>query len=172
MLNIHDVVQAAFVKARALQPDRQARKHINTQLSEGFVRQLSALLKAGHPGNEFVAFNKHDCSNRKTFGLNEMMHDICLVHCVNVPSPGKAKPLPCVVEVVWQVESELDQHNTREIAQDFNKLPLGSASNKLFIASWHSEQGVSKQKLLLWLLSYALQCSGNVFVSFIPHPKS
>jgi len=84
-----------------------------------------------------------------------------------VESSVHKKKLCFIKEVLWQVESEF-AHNTRSSLVDFNKLVLGSAKNKLFIAS-QVKSGTEKSFLEV-LKPAAEYCTGDVYVVMIPHP--
>ena len=110
----------------------------------------------------------HNYSNRKDFGLNELLYDILVCKVGDVESSIHKKRLCFIKEVLWQVESEF-AHNTRSALIDFNKLVLGSGRNKLFIAS-QVKKG-TENSFLSVLKPAAGYCMGDVYVAMIPHPS-
>ena len=114
-------------------------------------------------------FSKSDSSSRKDFGLNELLHDIVVCRVEEAESPAGSKKLLFIKEVLWQVESEF-AHSAGNVLQDFNKLVLGAGKNKLFIAS-QVKKGTENAFLGI-LRPAAGYCSGDVYVSMIPHPSN
>ncbi|MFC1999805.1 hypothetical protein ACFLXE_03490 [Chloroflexota bacterium] len=72
-----------------------------------------------------------------------------------------------VREAIWQVESEFAR-DSRQALIDFSKLVVGSASNKLFVGP----QLKDWRYYLEVLMPAARECSGNVYVTLVPHPQS
>ena len=106
--------------------------------------------------------------NKKEFGLQELLFDIsvCQVRCVK--SIRQEKPLQYISNCFWQVESELNNKNSREITKDFSKLVMGQSENKLFISSY---QGSMQQKVRCMCSKIACYCTGNLYLCFIGHPE-
>ena len=142
---------------------------INMNRSKAWVKALAEQLKKKYEGDsEIRVFVKTDGTNKKDFGLNELLHDILVCRVGEVESSVHNKKLCFIKEVLWQVESEL-AHNTRSSLIDFNKLVLGSAENKLFIAS-QVKKG-TENSFLKVLKPAASHCSGDVYIGIIPHPS-
>ena len=116
---------------------------------------------------EIRIFSKTNPSHRKDFGLNELLHDVLVCRVGTVESPVHKEKLCFIKEVLWQVESEL-AHNSKSALIDFNKLVLGSAENKLFIAS--QVKSGTENSFLEVLKPAARYCIGDVYVGMIPHP--
>ena len=111
-------------------------------------------------------FTRFDRSNRREFGVNELLHDICIVRVAGVSSAVQGKRLFYIDRVLWQVESEFAR-NSRSALVDFNKLVLGSAESKLFVGP----QLKSRDAYLQVLEKPARQTTGETFVALIPHPS-
>lgn len=106
--------------------------------------------------------------NRKQFGINEFLFDVVVCSVSSVESlQRKSKRLVFIDECHWQVESEFNRSNSREVILDMSKLVVGSAENKLFIAA-HRNSG--EADLLKLCAGIARRCSGNVYFAFVAHP--
>jgi hypothetical protein len=144
-------------------------QQINMNRSQYWVEALAKQFQKRYEGDsEIRVFSKSDPSNRKDFGLNELLYDILVCRVGEVESSMYKNKLCFVKEVLWQVESEF-AHNTRSALIDFNKLVLGSAKNKLFIAS-QVKKG-TENSFLSVLKPAAGYCMGDVYVAMIPHPS-
>ncbi len=69
----------------------------------------------------------------------------------------------------WQIESEFNHSNSREVIVDMSKLVVGLAENKLFIAA-HRDSETGEPGLLKLCAGIARRCSGNVYFAFVAHP--
>ncbi|MBI4203351.1 MAG: hypothetical protein HY532_09600 [Chloroflexi bacterium] len=148
------------------------------QRSKKFIWELANKLQAsyGTTGNSDVeVFWRENENHRRDFHINEALFDISVVRKMTIESPSLRILLQSYSEALWQIESEFSS-NTREVLQDFGKLVLGSAQNKLFIAAARTDRPgsrrvVSNAQLLEFLLRPAAQCSGTVSVALVPHPR-
>ena len=166
--DVKRLLQEALSQAQSESETGQTTQKIHLNRSQAWVRALANQFKKRYEGDpEVRVFTRSDHSHRKDFGLNEMLYDILLCRVGEVESPMHKKKLYFIREVLWQVESEL-AHSTRGALVDFSKLVLGSAQNKLFIAS-RGKKG--EEGLLLEVLRPAASCcTGDVYVGMIPHP--
>ena len=114
-------------------------------------------------------FWKGNKKNRRQFGLNELLFDISVCHVEEVPSIGKGTPLPFVSNCHWQVESELNDSDSREITKDFSKLVMGKSDNKLFISSYQGDNQTEVRKMCSPI---ARRCTGKLHLCFIDHPRN
>lgn len=166
--DVKRLLQEALNQAQFESDTGQTTQKINLSRSQSWVRALANQFKKTYEGDpEVRVFTKSDHSHRKDFGLNEMLYDILVCRVGEVESPVHKKILYFIREGLWQVESEL-AHSTRGAVVDFSKLVLGSAQNKLFIASRgkRGEEGL----LLEVLRPVASCCTGDVYIGMIPHP--
>jgi hypothetical protein len=166
--DIKQFIQSSFTAARAEPDEGDSVQEINQSRSRNWVKSLANQLRIHYPNEQGVrVFSKYDDSNRKDFGLNELLHDIVVCRVGDVPSAKHKKTLCFVKETIWQVESEFAR-DSRQALIDFNKLVLGSAYNKLFIGPQ-----VNKTEQFLNVLKPAARaCTGNVYVALIPHPSN
>jgi hypothetical protein len=142
----------------------------NLDRSRSWVKALAEQFKKRYEGDISIRiFAKSDYTNRRDFGLNELLYDILVCKVGEVESSIHKKKLYFIKEVLWQVESEF-AHNTRSALVDFNKLVLGSGKNKLFIAS-QVKRG-TENSFLKVLQPAAQYCTGDVYVGMIPHPSN
>lgn len=119
-------------------------------------------------GDEAVrAFCKECGDNKAAFGLNELLHDVCVCRVATVQSRTHNKPLMYVTDVLWQVESEF-KNSGAEAIKDFNKLILGSAQNKLFVGPLTRQP----ESDLAVLTEPANRCGGEVYVALVAHPRA
>ena len=107
-------------------------------------------------------------SDNCDFELNELLFDISVCQIGWVPSIAKAKPLPYIAKSLWQVESEFNKRNSREITKDFSKLVMGRSENQLFVSTY---QGNRQKQALTMCSSIARCCNGNLYMCFVEHPE-
>ena len=153
------------------QPDTgESTQKINQNRSRYWVKALAEQFQKRYEGDsEIRVFSKTDPSNRKDFGLNELLHDVVVCRVGEVESSVRGKTLLFIKEVLWQIESEF-AHDSRKALVDFNKLVLGSGKNKLFIGSQVKK---GKENSFLSVLQPAARyCTGDVYVGMIPHPSN
>jgi len=167
--DVKQLLQEALQQARSKPDKGSTTQQINMNRSRYWVDALTEQFHKRYEGDsEFRIFSKHNYSNRKDFGLNEMLYDVLVCRVGDVESSLHKRKLCFIEEVLWQVESEF-AHNTRSALIDFNKLVLGSAKNKLFICS---QVRKGKENSFLTVLKPAAgYCMGDVYVGMIPHPS-
>ena len=167
--DVKQLLQNALDQAK-LEPDKgKTAQQINQNRSLSWVKSLAEQFKKRYEGDsEIRIFTKSNYSNRKDFGLNELLHDVLVCRIGEVESSLHKKKLCFIKEVIWQIESEF-AHNTRSSLVDFNKLVLGSAKYKLFIAS-QVKKG-TENAFLKVLQPAAADCTGDVYVGMVPHPN-
>ena len=167
--NVKQLLQETLQQVKSYPDSGKTTQKINMNRSRNWVQALTEQFKKKYDGDSRIKiFSKSDNSNRKDFGLNEILHDVLVCKVDEVESSVHKKKLCFIKEVLWQVESEF-AHNTRSSLVDFNKLILGSAENKLFIAS-QVKKGTENSFLKI-LKPTAGYCTGDVYVSMIPHPS-
>ena len=168
--DVKQLLKEALQQAQ-LEPDAgETPQKINLNRSQSWVKALAEQFKKSYEGDsEIRIFTKSDYSNRKDFGLNELLYDVLVCRVGEVESSLHKKKLCFIKEVLWQVESEF-AHNTRSALVDFNKLVLGSGKNKLFVAS-QVKKG-TENSFLKVLQPAARYCTGDVYVGMIPHPSN
>ena len=167
--DVKQLLQEALQQAQSKPDEGETVQKINRNRSRYWVEALAEQFKKRYDGDsEIRVFSKDDPSNRKDFGLNELLYDILVCRVGEVESSVHKKNLCFIKEVLWQVESEF-AHDTRSTLIDFNKLVLGSGCNKLFICS-QVKKG-NENSFLSVLQPAAGYCTGDVYVSMIPHPS-
>ncbi len=167
--DVKHLLQEALQQAQSKPDEGETIQRINRNRSQYWVEALSEQFRKSYEGDsEIRIFTKSNYSNRKDFGLNELLYDILVCRVGEVESSIHKKKLCFIKEVLWQVESEFAQ-DTRSSLIDFNKLVLGSGLNKLFIAS-QVKKGT--ENLFLEVLKPAAgYCTGDVYVGLVPHPS-
>ena len=166
--DVKQLLQETFQQAKSYPDSGKTIQRINMHRSQNWVKALTEQFKKKYDGDsEIRIFSKSDDSNRKDFGLSELLHDVLVCKVDGVKSSVHKKKLYFIKEVLWQIESEF-AHNTRSSLIDFNKLVLGSAKNKLFVAS-QAKKGTEKSFLEV-LKPAARYCTGDVYLGMIPHP--
>ena len=167
---VKQILQEALKQAQSEPDTGETTQKINLNRSHSWVKALAEQFKKRYGGDpEIRVFSKSDYSNKKDFGLNELLYDVLVCRVGEVESSLHKKRLLSIMEVEWQVESEF-AHNTRSTLVDFNKLVLGSAKNKLFVAS-QVKKG-TENSFLKVLQPAAGYCTGDVYVGMIPHPAN
>jgi len=166
--DVKQLLQEALKKAQSEPDAGETTQRINSNRSRYWLKALAEQFQKRYEGDsEIRVFSKTDPSNRKDFGLNELLYDVVVCRVSEVESSVRGKKLLFIKEVLWQVESEF-AHNSRSTLVDFNKLVLGSAQNKLFIGS-QGRKG-KEDSLLNVLKPAARVCAGHVYVALISHP--
>ena len=168
--DVKQLLREALQQAQSEPDTGKTTQEINLNRSRSWVKALAEQFNRRYEGaTDIRVLTKSDYSNRRDFGLIELLYDILVCRVGEVESSVHKKKLSFIKEVIWQVESEL-AHNTRSALLDFNKLILGSGKNKLFIAS-QVKRG-TENRLLKVLQPAAQYCTGDVYVGMIPHPSS
>ena len=166
--DVKQLLNEALLQAQSEPDIGETTQKINQNRSRSWVKALAEQFTKRYEGDQEIrVFTQSDYSNRKDFGLNELLYDILVCKVGEVESSLHKKKLCFITEVLWQVESEF-AHNTRSSLVDFNKLVLGSGKNKLFIAS-KVKKG-TESSFLKVLQPAAGYCIGDVYVGMIPHP--
>jgi hypothetical protein len=119
-------------------------------------------------------FSKEYRKNRREFGLNEMLYDICVCETASCPSHTGKKDLQYITRALLLIESEFAR-NSAAAVNDFNKLVLAAADNKLFVAPFLGEETRDKNfrdKLLPVAQRCLNSASPNVYLAQVPHPDT
>ena len=141
---------------------------VNRDSSSVWLDSLGREFQGCYSGYDQIVLWKGNFQNRREFGLNELLFDISVCQVEKVHSITKGTQLPFVSHCHWQVESELNASNSREITKDFSKLVMGQSDNKLFISSY---QGDNQIKVREMCSPIARRCTGRVYLCFIEHPR-
>ena len=119
-------------------------------------------------------FSKEHRKNRADFGLNEMLYDLCVCETATCDSHTGRKQLRYITRVLWLIESEFAKNSVAAV-KDFNKLVLGAAENKLFIAPCLGDRN-RDATFRARLLPVAQRCvnaaSSHVYLAQVPHPDA
>lgn len=126
-----------------------------------------------HYGKEHVFWRNYD---NKYFSYKEILYDIVISEIGYEKSPT-GKDIFYLRYPIWQIECEFakfENGRLRDIFQDFGKLVIGSAPNKLFIGSQPKNENYKehyKQIVLNIARSCRNTCAGKVYFALIPHPE-
>jgi hypothetical protein len=132
--DVKQLLNEALQQAQSEPDIGETAQKVNMNRSKNWVKALAEQFKKRYEGDtEVRIFTKSDYSNRRDFGLNELLYDILVCRVGEVESSIHKEKLCFIKEVPWQIESEF-AHNSRSVLIDFNKLVLGSGENKLFVA--------------------------------------
>lgn len=145
------------------------RGRVNHEASGVWLDCLGKEFQGYYRDKDQRVFWKGNNGNRGQFGLNELLFDISVCRIEEVPSIRKGTQLPFVSDCHWQVESELNDSNSREITKDFSKLVMGQSENKLFISSY---QGDAQLEVRRMCSPMARRCTGKLHLCFIDHPRN
>ena len=101
--------------------------------------------------------------------MNEYLFDLAVCSVSATKSlQTEAKELPFIARCHRQIEFEFSRSNTRHIVRDMSKLVMGSAENKLFVASHWGEREAA---VLEQCSEIARCCTGRVYFCFVSHPQ-
>ena len=142
---------------------------IRKDRSSAWIDSLGKGFQTNYSDDDQRVFWGANKGNSRDFRLNELLFDISVCQIGYVPSLVRGKSLGYISKCFWQVESELNKKNSREITKDFSKLVLGRSENQLFISSY---QGIRKEKALGMSSDIARCCNGNLYLCFIDHPET
>lgn len=175
--NLVRVVNDAWKRARQGAKDGSDKKKQNAERSKKWVDELAAGFCKEYPREYAKGSRKtrHRVfwiggkDNKKHFRRNEFLFDLMVCSVSKTESLQRPpKRLEFIDRCHWQVESEFNRTNTRELIIDMSKLVLGSAENKLLVAA-HRE---SNRKELRGICgAIASRCDGNVYLAFVAHPN-
>ncbi len=112
-----------------------------------------------------VFWKNNGCNS--DFGLSELLFDISVCEIGWVEAIGQRRPLPYISKCLWQVESEFDNKNSREITKDFSKLVMGRSESQLFVSTY---QGNRRKQVLSMCSNISRCCKGNLYLCFVDHP--
>lgn len=165
-LSILPVGQSALAAAMSKSIDANTPKELHTLRSRAWVAALADEFRTHYRDDPDVrVLSKHDPSNHREFGLNELLYDVLVCRVGTAPAANSPATLTYVREALWQVESEFAR-DSRQAVYDLNKLVLGAAPHKLFVGPQVSDEA----RFLAALLPAARCCSGEVYVALVPHP--
>ena len=165
-MNIVSYVQQALECAYAEEISIVDVGPLHRERSRLFVEHLASFLRDYYRSKKTIrVLSKHYEENRAQFGLNELLYDVMVCDTAVIQSPVNQKELTYVTTGLWAIESEFER-DFREALFDFNKLVLCSAKNCVLIAPIVSDV----EGFLDGLSGAADNCSGSVYVVFVPHP--
>ena len=174
--NLREVLNEAWKRARQGAKDGSDKRKQNAERSKKWVDELAAGFCKKYPREYANGSRKtrhrvfwiRGKDNKKHFRRNEFLFDLMVCSVSETESLQRhSNRLEFIDRCHWQVESEFNRRDTRELIIDMSKLVLGSAENKLFVAA-HRE---SKRKELRGICgAIASRCDGNVYLAFVAHP--
>ena len=168
--NIGEIIIDAWdaAKSKGSQTEGDHTKETNKEKSNAWIDSLATRFQQEYKDKRhYAVFWAGNDKNWGEFKRNEYLYDIsvCTVSDTkSLESPPRA--LKFIARCHWQVESEFNRANTREIIIDMSKLVMGAAENKLFIASHRSKE----QELLKLCSKVVTHCSGHFYFCFLAHP--
>jgi len=163
-LSVH--LQRALTTAMRVPIPADTAQRRHARRSRAWVAALADEFRTHYRGDPDVrVLSKHDPSNHREFGLNELLYDVLVCRVGTAPAANSPATLTYVREALWQVESEFAR-DSRQAVYDLNKLVLGAAPHKLFVGPQVSDEA----RFLAALLPAARCCSGEVYVALVPHP--
>ena len=144
----------------------KSRGQTHKDWSIAWIDSLGKSFQDYYSNKDQRVFWKNNRGNNDS-GLSELLFDIsvCQIECVE--SIAQGRPLPYISKCLWQVESEFNKRNSREITKDFSKLVMGRSKNQLFVSTY---QGRSQEQALYMLSKIASCCKGNLYLCFVEHP--
>jgi len=167
---VTELIQAALKdakKATAEPSDALSTQQLHVARAKAWINALAYQLRSVYRAAELRVFSKYDETNRKDFGLNELLFDVSVCEVAQTTSALGRKELWYVKRALWQAESEFEK-NSRAALLDFSKLVLGNAPNKLFVAPV-TDDPVAFRKALLPVAECCRGC--RVLLASVPHPS-
>ena len=166
--NIAEVIENAWQKAQEHEIDSGNKRDDNKRRSRKWLCCLASEFEKQYSGNRHRIFWIGSEKNKEHFKRNEFLFDMVVCSTSTTKSlQTRAQELQFIAECHWQVESEFSRGNTRDVVVDMSKLVVGSAENKLFVASHQDEKN---ERMLEQCSEIAGRCDGRIYFSFVSHP--
>ena len=166
--NIDEVVINAWTDARGALVEPDDRKNPNWQRSRNWVNALARQFERRYPRERYRVFWAGNEDNQAEFDVNELLFDLAVCSVSNTKSlERQPRALAFIARCHWQVESEFNRQNTRDLIVDMSKLVMGAAENKLIVAS---HRGDRERDVLDQCAPIAACCGGRVYFCFLSHP--
>ena len=140
----------------------------NRGMAVAWIDCLGKGFQEYYPDEHQRVFWRGNRCNRD-FELNELLFDISVCQIGYVKSIAKRTTLPYISKCFWQVESEFNDKNSREITKDFSKLVIGRSESKLFVSTYQDSR---QQQILCMGSKIAGFCNGNLYLCFVAHPRT
>ena len=140
---------------------------IHTDRASAWIDCLGNGFQGHYSDEDYRVFWRRNEAN-SDFGLSELLFDISVCQIGWVESIKQRKPLPYISKCLWQVESEFNNKNSREITKDFSKLVMGRAESQLFVSTY---QGTNQKKAMSMCARIANSCDSNLYLCFVEHPE-
>ena len=164
-MNIKKVMETALARAMLLSKECDS----NSKRSAKWIKCLNHELASEYsPENDYFGYEVYSRGKPK-----EVLYDITVMKIRKEKSCKRRVCLAIYQECKWQIESELEYSDSRQLVDDLGKLVLGSARNKLFVASdiWHKND-----EKRTWLNDIAAgvaktSCIESFYLGFIPYPE-
>ena len=173
--NIVQVIIDAWEAARDKKVEGEDSGEVNRNRSRNWVDALAAEFKRRYCGKRYRTFWLRNGKNQKQFRRNEFLFDVMVCSVSTTESlQSKSNLLEFIAECHWQIESEFNKTDTREIIIDMSKLVMGSATHKLFVAAHRgktNEETEENTKILKQVSELAKRCGGHVYFVFVAHPE-
>ena len=175
--NLLRVVNEAWERASEGAKDGVDKKKQNSERSKKWVDELARGFRQEYPAQDantsrkthhrvFWAGNE---KNQKHFHRNEFLFDVMVCSVSDMESlESRPNRLEFIDRCHWQVESEFNLKDSREVIVDMSKLVVGSAENKLFVAAHRKN---NRKELLGMCGAMASRCDGHVYLAFVSHPN-
>lgn len=178
--NLAEVIRDAWREVRKTHELDPAKR------SEMWVDVLARRFESHYAKEDVRVFWKGYAGNRKEFSLNELLFDILVCRVGKTCSfQSRDKQLEFISQCYWQIESEFNRKNSRNLVVDMSKLVMGAAPNKLLVASHrgaggedaatssraHGRAPATEKDVLDQLAPIAAHCTGNLFLCFLSHPE-
>ena len=140
---------------------------IHKDRASAWIDCLGKVFQEHYSDEDYRVFWRQNEAN-SDFGLSELLFDIsvCQIGWVESMKPGKF--LPYISKCLWQVESEFNNRNSREITKDFSKLVMGRAESQLFVSTY---QDTNQKKVMSMCSKIANSCDSNLYFCFVEHPE-
>ena len=156
-------------KAKTRSTAQKPGGQVNYEASGIWIDCLGKGFREYYDNEDYQVFWKGNRNNVGEFGLSELLFDISVCKVEKVLSIKRRAQLSYVSKCYWQVESELNDSDSREITKDFSKLVMGQSCNKLFISSYQGDNQVEVRKMCAPI---ARHCTGKLHLCFIDHPRN
>ena len=168
MIDIFDLVMAAFHRAKADDDIGDSKSEIHRNRSQNLVDALARGFQNHYRSRnpKVRVFWSRNLEHKSEFKRKELLYDITVCEVEKTRSATGRALLSYVTKTHWIVESEIER-DSRAAIIDMSKLVLGQSKNVLFIGPSVGP----KDGYMDMLASVAKWCAGQRHLAVIDHPS-
>lgn len=166
-MNISRVIDRSYASATKALVMGTSPQALARARERAFVKALAEQLRSEYAGDDIRVFSRFGRGNRRDFGTEQLLGDICVCRVNSGQSGGRqSQDFLFVAGALAQAEIELSRDWRREV-EALNRLMSGSAVTKILVAAL-PDRGHAERLETLRAPFAALP--GRASLALIPHP--